>query len=91
MPRARTTAGKGLYCGVGEKVVTPNLNEHNLKMEYYPYAPTATRPRLPALLMGIMSAGAVDAARKGFPVLPTAALGLVVVLVACYYIRASRR
>ena len=57
-------AGAGLFCGVGAKVITPNLNEHNLKMEYCPYAPTATPPPLPALLMRIMRVCGVCVGRE---------------------------
>ena len=61
--RFMPVAGAGLFCGVGAKVITPNLNEHNLKMEYCPYAPTATPPPLPALLMRIMRACGVCVGR----------------------------
>jgi hypothetical protein len=32
------SAGAGLYCGVTDKFVTPNLNEANLSMEYVAYS-----------------------------------------------------
>ena len=35
---AKTSDGDGLFCGVTDKFVTPNINMSNIESEYVPYA-----------------------------------------------------
>ena len=41
---AKSSDGKGLYCGITKAFVTPNLSEANLRSEYVPYTDSARAP-----------------------------------------------
>ena len=59
---AKLSDGAGLYCGVAEKFVTPNLSAANLESEYAPYGDDAPRTSSPAAAAAARAAAAAAAA-----------------------------